>query len=91
VTAHTHDPSSGERGFTRLMVDPSTMSTSQTLQNLYSLDVSSPDIPHLLDGLIQRDEKEQHLSSLQGPELTRLVDFLDQVRALLSAFRPVTR
>jgi len=67
------------------------MSTSQILQHLYSLEVSSPEIPRLLDGLIQHDEEEQYLSRLRGSELTRLVDFLDQVRALLSAFRPVTR
>ena len=67
------------------------MSTSQSLQHLYSLEISSPEIPHLLDDLIKRDEKEQYLSSLRGPELTRVIDFLDQVRALLSAFRPVTR
>ena len=67
------------------------MPTSQILQHLYSLDASSPEIPRLLDGLIRRDEEEQYLSSLRGPELTRLVDFLDKVRALPSAFRPVTR
>ena len=57
------------------------MSTSQILKHLYSLDVSSPEIPRLLDDLIQCDEEERVLSSLRGPELTQLVDFLDQVRA----------
>ena len=66
------------------------MSTSQVLRQLYSLDISSPNLPRYLYCLIQRDEEEEYLSSLQGPELTRLVDFLDQVRAFSSAFRPVT-
>jgi len=66
------------------------MSTSQVLQQLYSLDTSSPNLPRYLYCLIQRDEEEQYLSSLQGPELALLVDFLDQVRAFPSAFRPVT-
>ena len=67
------------------------MTTPQTLQDLYSLEVPSPHIPRLLDTLIQRDEEERYLSSLRGPELTRLIEFLDQVRALLSAFRSVMR
>jgi len=66
------------------------MSTSQVLQHLYSLDTSSPNLPRYLYYLIQRDEEERYLSGLQGPELDRLVDFLDKVRALPSAFCPVT-
>ena len=58
------------------------MSTSQALQELYSLDASSPEIPPLLDVLIRRDEEEPYLSSLRGSELVRLVDFLDEVRIL---------
>jgi len=66
------------------------MSTSQVLQYLYSLDTSSKNLPRYLFRLIQSDEEEQYLSGLQGSELERLVDFLDEVRALLPAFRPVT-
>jgi len=66
------------------------MSTSQVLQHLYSLDISSPSLSRSIYCLIQRDEEEQYLSSLQGSELVRLVDFLDEVRTLPSAFRPVT-
>jgi len=66
------------------------MTTSQVLQYLYSLDISSPNLSRSLYCLIQRDEGDQYLSSLQGLELDRLVDFLDEVRALPSAFRPVT-
>jgi len=59
------------------------MSASQILQNLYSLDTSSPDISRLIYGLIRHDEEERYLSSLQGLELARLIDFLDQVRTPL--------
>ena len=64
------------------------MSASQILQQLYSLDISSPNLSRYIYCLIQRDEEDQYLSSLQGSELGRLVDFLDQVRTLPSAFRP---
>ena len=66
------------------------MSTSQVLQHLYSLDISSQNIPRYLYYLIQRDEEEHYLSSLQGLDLARLVDFLDEVRGSSSTFRPVT-
>ena len=66
------------------------MSTSQVLQHLYSLDISSPNLSRYLYCLIQRDQEEQYLSSLQGLELDRLVDFLDEVRTLPSYPRPVT-
>ena len=66
-----------------LEVDPPAMSASQILQNLYSLDTSSPDISRLIYGLIRHDEEERYLSSLQGLELARLIDFLDQVRTPL--------
>ena len=58
------------------------MSTSQVLQHLYSLDISSQDLSRYLYWLIQRDEEEQYLVSLQGSELARLVEFLDKVRVL---------
>ena len=66
------------------------MSTSRILQHLYSLGTSSQNFPRYLYCLIQRDEEDEYLSSLQGSELARLVDFLDEVRALPSVFRPVT-
>lgn len=58
------------------------MSTSEILQRLYSLDTSSPDFLRHLHCLIQTDEEEQYLNGLRGPELSRLVDFLDGVRTL---------
>jgi len=62
------------------------MSTLWTLQRLYLLDTSSPDFLRNLHSLIRHDEKEQYLSTLQGPRLARLVDFLDKVRAVPSTF-----
>jgi len=62
------------------------MSASQLLQHLYSIDTSSPDFSRLLYGLIRQDEEEKYLSSLKGPELAKLVDFLDDVRALPLTF-----
>ena len=59
------------------------MSTSRVLEQLYLLDASSPDLLRYLYYLVQSDDEEQYLSSLQGPELTRLVEFLDRVRPLL--------
>jgi len=74
-----------------LNADPPAMSTSQLLQHLYSLDTSSPDLSRLIYRLIQRDEEEQYLSSLEGLELARVVDFLDEVRTLLSSLYLVTK
>jgi len=67
------------------------MSTSRILQRLYSLDTSSPDFLRYLYCLIQYDEKEQYLTSLQGSELARLVNFLDKVRSVPSAFHQFTK
>lgn len=58
------------------------MSTSWTLHRLYSLDPSSLDFTRRLRSLIRHDEEEQYLTNLQGPQLARLVDFLDEVRVL---------
>ena len=58
---------------------------SRMLKYLYSLDASSPDFLRFLRFLIRYDEGEQHLISLEEPELTRLLDFLDKVRAVLSS------
>ena len=66
------------------------MSTSRILQRLYSLDSSSPDFLRHLFCLIQYDEKEHYLTSLQGSGLARLVNFLDGVRTILSAFHRFT-
>jgi len=74
-----------------LNADPPAMSTSQILQHLYLLGTSSPDISRLVYSLIRRDEEERYLSSLKGSELARLVDFLDEVRILLSSFCLVTK
>ena len=65
---------------------PSTMSAPWILYRLYSLDPSSPDFLHRLYPLIRHDEKEQFSTSLQGSQLTRLVDLLDEVRTVPSAF-----
>jgi len=62
------------------------MSASQILQDLYSLDTSSPGISRLIYGLIRHDEEDRYLSNLEGSELARLVDFLDAVRASLWPF-----
>ena len=56
------------------------MSTSRVLQRLYLLNNPSPDLSRYLYYLIQNDDEEQYLTTLQGSELTRLVDFLDGVR-----------
>lgn len=69
--------------------DPPVMSASQVLQHLYSLDTSSPDLLRVLYGLILHDEGEQYSSGLEGAELARLVDFLDDVRPLILAPCPV--
>ena len=71
--------------------DLSTMSTHWILHRLYSLNPSSLDFPRRLYPLIWHDEQEQYLSNLQGPELARLVDFLDKVGALSSTFCPVMK
>ena len=67
------------------------MSTSQVLEDLYSLDITSPNLSRCLHCLIQHDDRDHYLSSLQGSELDRLVDFLDEVRALPRAVLPVTK
>ena len=62
------------------------MSTSWILHRIYSLDTSSLDFSRHLYCLILHDEEDQYLISLQGPQLARLVDFLNEVRTLPSAF-----
>jgi len=63
------------------------MSTPWILHRLYTLDISSLDFLRSLYSLIRHDEKERYLISLQGPELTRLVDFLNKVRTVSSSFQ----
>ena len=58
------------------------MSTSQLLQYVYSFNTFSPEFSRCLDLLIQSDDADHYLLGLQGPELTRLVDFLDRVRVI---------
>ena len=72
-------------------VDLPTMSTPWILYRLYSLDASSPDFLRVLCSLIRYDEKEQYLIGLQGSELARMVDFLDKVYAVPSAFHQFTK
>lgn len=57
---------------------------SEDLQSLYSLNTSFPDFSRQLHSLILRDEREHYLTSLRGSELTQLVNFLDEVRAVPS-------
>ena len=67
------------------------MSAPWNLHRLYSLDPSSPGFFRRLHSLFRYDEEERYLISLQGSELVRLLDFLDRVCTLLSAFRPATK
>jgi len=67
------------------------MSASQILQHLYSLDTSSPGISRLIYALIRHDDDEKYLSTLRGSELTKLVDFLDEVRTYRLGFRLVMK
>jgi len=71
--------------------DLPTMSTPWILYRLYKLNTSSADFLRYLHSLIRHDEVDQYLTSLRGSELARLVDFLGEVRALLSVLRPVTK
>lgn len=57
-----------------------------TLRQLYSLKTSSSDFLRVLYAFFRSDEDEQYSKTLDGPELTRLVDFLDEVRPLLRLF-----
>jgi len=70
---------------------PPAMPTSQVLQYLYSLDTSSPDFLRCLYCFILDDEGEQYSSNLQGSELARLVNFLDEVCSLRPDFQPVMK
>ena len=67
------------------------MTTPQILRLLYSFNTFTPEFSSSLDRLIQSDGEDHYLSTLQGPELTRLVDFLDRVRVLSSASFQLTK
>jgi len=67
------------------------MSSPWNLYHLYSLDPSPIDFLHRLHSLILHDEEEQYLSSLQGSQLARLVDLLDKVCTVPSAFHQIMR
>ena len=67
------------------------MSTPWMLHRLYSLDASSPDFLRHLYSLFRHDEEERYLLNLQRSELARLVDFLDGVRTLPSAFHQLMK
>ena len=67
------------------------MSTPWNLHRLYLLDPSSLDFLRHLYSLIRHDKEEQYSTSLQGSQLVRLVDFLDEVRAVPSAFHQFTK
>ena len=67
------------------------MSTPWILHRLYSLDPSSPDFSCYLRSLIRHDDQERYLANLRGLQLTRLVDFLDEVRFLPSDLCLVTK
>jgi hypothetical protein len=67
------------------------MSASWILHRLYSQDPSSLDFLRHLSSLIRHDEEEHFLTSLQGSESTRLVDFLDGVRTLPLVSYPATK
>ncbi|KAF9779779.1 kinase-like domain-containing protein [Thelephora terrestris] len=67
------------------------MPAYEVLQQLYSLDPSSPDFLRVLYALIRNDEDEQYSSSLGGEELTRLVDFLDNALSLIPTSDDVFR
>ena len=70
---------------------PPTMPVSEDLQNLYSLNTASPDFSDQLYHLIRNDEREKYLTSLRGPELARLVNFLDEVRGIPLVFHQFTK
>ena len=67
------------------------MTTPQILHLLYSFNTFTPEFSSSLDRLIQSDGEDHYLSTLQGPELTHLVDFLDRVRVLSSASFQLTK
>ncbi|KAF9777373.1 kinase-like domain-containing protein [Thelephora terrestris] len=74
-----------------LEVEPPVMSTSKVLQHLYSFNTSSPDFLRCLHYLFRNDDEEQYLTTLQGSELTRLVDFLDEILDVIPSTDDVFR
>ena len=56
-----------------------TMSISQVLQRLYSLDKHSSEFLRALYAFIRVDENGEYSSGLQESESARLVNFMDEV------------
>ena len=65
--------------------------TPSILRRLYSLDTSSHDFLRSLCSLFRHDEEAQYFTNLRGTEPARLVDFLDGVCTLPSAFHQFTK
>ena len=64
------------------------MTASELLTQLYSLDTQSSGFLRVLYAFIRTDKEEDYSSTLQGPELAELVNFLDKVRPPPPAFWP---
>lgn len=54
------------------------------LQLLERLDRSSPEFPHRLSDVLREQEYRERVKNLQGPDLTWLVNYLDEVRRPVS-------
>jgi len=67
------------------------MSAPWILYSLDSLDPSSLDSLHHLYPFIRHDEEEQYSTGLQGAELARLVDFLDEALSTTSVNDDISR
>jgi len=63
-----------------------TTSAHRYLQNLFSLDASSPDFSHQLYRSILDDEGEEYSAKLSMLELIQLMGVFDGVRTVPSAF-----
>ena len=58
--------------------------SSLALQQFHQLDKSSPDFPDKLCNVLYGEEYTKCVLILQGDDLVRLVDYLDQVRCRVS-------
>ena len=56
------------------------LSSCPVLERLGSLDTSATDFHHQLDNILYGEEYARCVENLQGDDLMRLVDFLDNVR-----------
>jgi len=66
---------------------PGGTSTRDPLEELRSLDMSSPKFHDQLSDILRGEEYKRRVSDLQGGDLTWLVDYLDQVRLPVSLTR----